>query len=320
VSIRLIAVDIDGTLLPSSGAPIGQRTCAALRAAEAHGLEIVIATGRRQAFAAPWIRSIGLRKNGVVISSNGAVTRRFDGALMERQFLPVEVARGLCGRMRGYGTLVFTFDREGPAADGSGALVIEDLKRSGGRLARWVEANRSQLTEITPIERAFDSGEAPIQGMLCGSVRQMKEAQARLLAGELGSQVSMHRTEYAAKDLSILDLLPLGCSKGTALERLARERGLDRQAIMAIGDNFNDVEMLDYAGRGVLMANADGEMLAMADERGWEQTGSCDDDGVAQVIEPLLRDAPYTSAGSSGADADSNHESAEREDKIAEWA
>jgi Cof subfamily protein (haloacid dehalogenase superfamily) len=311
VSIRLVAIDIDGTLLPSSGGPISQRTCAALRAAEAQGIEIVIATGRRQAFAVPRIRPIGLRKNGVVISSNGAVMRHFNGALLDRQFLDVETARRLCGQLRGHGTLVFTFDREGP-----GAMVIEDLACFDKRLARWVEANRSHLAGIAPLERAFDSGEAPIQGMLCGGVRQMKEVQERLLAGELGGRLSMHRTEYAEKDLSILDLLPLGCSKGTALESLVRRRGLGRDEVMAIGDNLNDFEMLAYAGRGVLMANAGDEMLGMAGERGWEQTGSCDEDGVAQIVETLLRNAPNVPANSpEGGPEGSGHE-----DKIAEWA
>jgi Cof subfamily protein (haloacid dehalogenase superfamily) len=308
VSIRLIAIDMDGTLLPSSGGPISQRTRAALRAAEAQGIEIVIATGRRHAFATPWIQPLGLRKNGVVISSNGAVTRGFDGELLDRQFLEIETARRLCCQMRGYGTLVFTFDREDP-----GALVIENLNCFDKRLAGWVEANRAHLTAIAPIERAFDSGEAPIQGMFGGSLRKMKEIQESLLAGELGSRLSMHRTEYADRDLCILDLLPLGCSKGTALEALARRRGLDREEIMAIGDNLNDFEMLDYAGRGVLMANAADEMLAMAGERGWEHTGSCDEDGVAQIVETLLSRSPRTGS-------DSNLEGSGRKDKIAEWA
>jgi Cof subfamily protein (haloacid dehalogenase superfamily) len=311
VTIRLIAIDIDGTLLPSSGGPISERTGRALRACEAQGIEIVIATGRRQAFALPWIQSLGLGRNGVVISSNGAVTRRFDGELLDRRFLAIETARGLCGLIRGHGTLVFTFDRQG-----SGALVMENLHRFDQRLAGWVEANRSDLIGIVPLERAFDSGEAPIQGMLCGTVKQMRQIEERLIAGELGGQLSMHRTEYAARDLSILDLLPEGCSKGTALESLAREWGIRPDEVMAIGDNLNDCEMLDYAGRGVLMANAGGEMLAMAGERGWELTGSCDEDGVAQIAETLLRDLPKSQSGS----PDSNPGSSGREDKIAEWA
>jgi Cof subfamily protein (haloacid dehalogenase superfamily) len=315
VSIRLVAIDIDGTLLPSSGGPISQRNRAALRAAEAQGIEIVIATGRRQAFAVPRIQSIGLRKNGVVISSNGAVMRHFDGELMDRRFLPVETARRLCGQMRGYGTLVFTFDRDGP-----GALVIEDLKCFDERLTNWVDANRAHLTGISPLERAFDSGEAPIQGMLCGGLRQMKDVQERLLASELVNQLSLHRTEYAERDMSILDLLPLGCSKGTALESLARRRGLGPDEVMAIGDNLNDFEMLEYAGRGVLMANAGEEMLAMAGEHGWEHTGSCDEDGVAQIVETLLCNTPHVPGPSPERGSGGNREDLTREDKIAEWA
>jgi Cof subfamily protein (haloacid dehalogenase superfamily) len=315
VSIRLIAIDIDGTLLPTSGGPISQRNGAALRAAEAQGIEIVIATGRRQAFAVPRIQPLGLRSNGVVISSNGAVVRRSGGELLDRRFLDIETARALCGQTRSYGTLVFTFDREG-----AGSLVIEDLHRFNKRLAGWVEANRHDLVGIAPLEHAFGSGEAPIQGMLCGGVGQMKEVQERLLAGELGGRLSMHRTEYAVRDLSILDLLPWGCSKGTALEGLARWRGLGQDEVMAIGDNLNDWEMLDYAGRGVLMANAGDEMLAIAGERGWECTGSCDEDGVAQVVEALLGIAPPIPANSTGGDANGNPEGAGREDKIPEWA
>jgi hydroxymethylpyrimidine pyrophosphatase-like HAD family hydrolase len=106
---------------------------------------------------------------------------------------------------------------------------------------------------------------------------------------EVGGQIAMHRTEYAARNLSILDLLPLGCSKGAALDSLARIRGLERDEIMAIGDNLNDLEMLEYAGRAVVMANASEEIRALARRRGWELTASNDDDGVARAIEEVLR-------------------------------
>ncbi len=70
-----------------------------------------------------------------------------------------------------------------------------------------------------------------------------------------------------------MDVLPLGCSKGAALARLAERRGLEPGQVMAIGDNFNDVEMLTYAGRAAVMANSAPEVLRMARERGWEITG-----------------------------------------------
>jgi Cof subfamily protein (haloacid dehalogenase superfamily) len=287
VSIQLIAIDIDGTLLPSAGPRISPRNCAALQAAEAAGIEIVIATGRRQAYAMPLVAQVGLSEDSVMISSNGAVVRGFDGTLLDRRFLPVETARALSGLLRGYGTTVFTFDREG-----TGALVIEDMHQLHARIDRWVEANRPYLLEVHPIERAFDGGEEPIQGMVCGTVAQMIEAEKQLLLSDVAELIAMHRTEYAARNLSILDLLPPGCSKGAALHSLAGIRGLKRDQIMAIGDNLNDLEMLEYAGRAVVMANASDEILALARQRGWEITASNDDDGVALAVEEVLRQVP----------------------------
>jgi Cof subfamily protein (haloacid dehalogenase superfamily) len=283
MGIRLIAIDIDGTLMPSKGPRISSRNCAALRAAEAAGIEVVIATGRRQAYAMPLISQVGLSEDSVMISSNGAVIRGFDGNLLDRRFLAVDTARRLCQLLRGYGTLVFTFDREG-----AGGLVIESLRQLSARIERWVESNRANLLEVQPIERAFDTGEEPIQGMICGTVTEMREVEKLLLANEVSAHMAMHRTEYAERNLCILDLLPPGCSKGAAVDSLAQIRGLDRDQIMAIGDNLNDVEMLRYAGRPVVMANSCPELLAMASGRGWERTASNDEDGVALAIEELL--------------------------------
>jgi hypothetical protein len=291
VSIQLIAIDIDGTLTPSTGPKISPRNCAALQAAEAAGIEIVISTGRRQAYAMPLIAQVGLSENSVMISSNGAVVRGFDGHLLDRRFLPIETARELCLKLQGYGTLVFTFDR-----DGVGSLVIESFQQLHARIDRWVDANKPYLVEFQPIERAFDGGEEPIQGMICGTVAEMVEAEKQLLLSDVAGRIAMHRTEYAARNLSILDLLPPGCSKGAALDSLARIRGLEREEIMAIGDNLNDLEMLEYAGHAVVMANASEEIRLLAGSRGWELTASNDDDGVARAIEEVLRRRVSTQA------------------------
>ena len=284
MSIQLIAIDIDGTLMPSTGPKISPRNCAALQAAEAAGIEIVISTGRRQAYAMPLIAQLGLSEDSVMISSNGAVVRRFDGELLDRRFLPVETARELCAALRGYGTMVFTFDR-----DGTGSLVIESLQQLHARIDRWVEANRPYLTEIRPIERAFDGGEEPIQGMLCGALAEMAAAEKQLLLSDVAGRIAMHRTEYAARNLSILDLLPPGCSKGAALASLARIRGLEREQIMAIGDNLNDLEMLEYAGRAVVMAKRQpgGSGLGPATGVGSSPPPMIED-GVALAVEEVL--------------------------------
>jgi Cof subfamily protein (haloacid dehalogenase superfamily) len=283
--IRLAAVDIDGTLLPSSSTAISERNRHALREAQAAGLHIVIATGRRHQYAEPVLEQVGLSPRTVMISSNGSVVRYFDGELIERNLLSEETARALCGALRPFGqTMVFTFDRTGGPS-----LVVESMASLHRRIALWVEANRHDMIEIAPLERAFDRHEGPIQGMLCGDIPQVREAEQALKAMQAAGRITMHRTEYPDRDLGILDLLPPNCSKGTALAGYARSLGFDRVAVMAIGDNFNDQDMLEYAGQPVVMANASAEMLALAAEHRWAMTRSNDEDGVAEVLEPITR-------------------------------
>jgi len=89
--------------------------------------------------------------------------------------------------------------------------------------------------------------------------------------------------------------LPPGVSKGWALERLARRLGVDRKETLAIGDNWNDVDMLEWAGQGFMMGNAAQELRTMAKMRGWKQAPPNDQDGVAHVIEGIV--AKVTLAG-----------------------
>jgi hypothetical protein len=281
--VRMIVIDIDGTLLPSAGTRVSERTCRALLDAEDAGLEIVIATGRRQAYAMPLLSPIGLAPATVLITSNGTVTRTMAGESLDRFFLPVETARALCPALRPYGTTVFTFDREGP-----GELVLESLQALHGRIAVWVEANRPWIREVRPLERAFDAGEAPVQGMVCGGVAEMRGAEERLRESLLAPRIEVHRTEYPARDLTIVDILPPGCSKGAALQRLAERRGIAREAILAIGDNWNDLEMLESAGRAVVMSNGAPDLVKLARHRGWEIAPANDEEGVAQVLESVL--------------------------------
>jgi Cof subfamily protein (haloacid dehalogenase superfamily) len=281
--VRMIAIDIDGTLMPSSGLAMSGRTRSALRQAEAAGVEIVIATGRRQAYAMPLLSPLGLRPQTVLIGSNGSVTRTFAGEPIDRSLLAVETARALCGELRSAGAVVFTFDREGP-----GDLVIESLEQVNARIHAWVESNRDHIVVVNPLERAFDSGEAPVQGMVAGTVDAMRAADEQLNDGRFEGLIETHRTEYASRDLSILDVLPPGCSKGSALRRLAERRGLRRDEVMAIGDNWNDLEMLEYAGHPVMMANAPEELLTLARERNWTVTATNDEDGAAKAVLTVL--------------------------------
>jgi hypothetical protein len=100
--------------------------------------------------------------------------------------------------------------------------------------------------------------------------------------------LTLHLTEYPLRDLSILDILPANCSKGAALLTLAAARGIDPAQILAIGDNWNDVSMLEVAGHAVLMENAPNDLKAMARARNWRIAPSNRDDGVADTIESAL--------------------------------
>jgi Cof subfamily protein (haloacid dehalogenase superfamily) len=289
---RLIAIDIDGTLLPSSGLRISERNREAMRRAEAEGVHIVIATGRRQAYAIPVLELAGLSPETYMISSNGTVTRTFSGRRIDRWFLPVATARALCGELRKFGgTTVFTFDFEGP-----GELVVDSLEALERNVDQWVEQNRPYIREFHPLELAFDEGHAPVQGMVCGTVSQMRSAEERLNNSDFAGLIETHRTEYPGRDLSILDILPPGCSKGSAIGRLAASLGITRDEIMAIGDNYNDVEMLNYVGQPVLMGNAPGELLERAKTQGWSITATNDQDGVAlSIIGALQRNEAFDS-------------------------
>ena len=286
-AVRLVAIDMDGTLLPTFAQALSKRTARALRSAQESGITVAIATGRRTAYATPLLDGLGLRADMPLITSNGAVTRTLAGGSMDRCHLEARVARGLCGLLRPFGTLVFTFDRTG-----KGELVLEDLHTAHGRITQWVEANRDAIEVVQPLEDALPDGEDPIQGMVTGGLEKMKQAEAALKASPWAGLCECVRTEYPSRDLSILDLMPPGVTKGWALERLARRLGVERRATMAIGDNWNDLDMLEWAGQGVLMGNAAEELRRHAKMRGWKQAPRNDEDGVAVVLERLVQRQP----------------------------
>jgi Cof subfamily protein (haloacid dehalogenase superfamily) len=281
--VRLVAIDMDGTLLPSFAQKINERTGQALRSAQDAGITVAIATGRRVAYTAPLLDGLGLRADTPLITSNGAVIRTLGGEAIDRCHMEARVCRGLCGLLREFGAVVFTFDRPG-----RGELVLENLEQAHGRISLWIEANRNAIEVVKPLEDALPDGEDPIQGMVTGTLTRVREAEKALKASEWSASCECVCTEYPARDLSILDLLPPGVSKGWALARLAARLGVDRKETMAIGDNWNDVNMLEWAGQAVMMGNAAQELRTMAKMRGWKQAPPNDQDGVAVALEAAL--------------------------------
>ena len=274
---------MDGTLLPDFSAVVSERNKRALREAQEAGIVVAIATGRRQAFTAPLLVDVGLRADTPIITSNGAVTRSFSGERIDFQHLDPRVARGLCRVLRGVGLVIFTLDKATKPD-----LLVEDMAMVTGRLAKWVESNRTSIEEVRPIEDALGDDVDLIQGMAAGTIAEMIEAERRLKACDWAGQFECIRTAYPGSDLSILDLLPKGVSKRSALERLANRLGIAQAETMAIGDNWNDEAMLDWAGTGVLMGNATEELRGMAAGRGWVIGPTNSQDGVAVMLEKAV--------------------------------
>jgi len=275
VPIRLIAIDIDGTLLDPKF-QISAANLEALNRAHTSGIEVALVTGRRHNFALPVANAIGF--DVTLISSNGAVTRSSTGEHFHRDLLPAPVAQRLLRYMVGFrSNTVLTFDR-----DGKGAIVLETADELNLSIQRWLEKNSEWTEFIVPLEDALT--EDPVQAMFCGNIPKMSAVQKMLLDCDFGNQFTVLRTQYDARNLCIVDILNQDCSKGHALQRWTEHRGIPRDQVMAIGDNFNDVEMLQFAGLPVLMANACDELK----QNGWTLTLSNEESGVAYAINQVL--------------------------------
>jgi Cof subfamily protein (haloacid dehalogenase superfamily) len=274
-SIRLLASDIDGTLL-NPQFKISPDDLAALRRAHTAGIEIVLVTGRRHTFALPIAEQLGF--DLWLISSNGAITRSLSGETFHRDLMPRETCLALCTAMQEFRShTVLTFDKET-----KGAIVIEHLDALNASIRRWLEKNMQYIDFIVPLENAIVTD--PVQTMFCGSMDRMSEALRALTATGLDNRITVLRTEYPDRDLSMIDVLNAGCSKGHALARWAAHRGYPRDQVMAIGDNHNDIEMLEFAGHPVIMGNACEELRA----RGWNLTLGNDQCGVAAAVADVL--------------------------------
>jgi Cof subfamily protein (haloacid dehalogenase superfamily) len=274
--IRLLALDIDGTILDSHGRIPEANREAIARAIDA-GVEVALATGRRYDFARP----IFDRLPGplTLILSNGAIVKTREGETLMRHLLPRGVARDVMGRVphhRQNTSVVFDRAREGQ-------VVFEAIDWEHPRHGAFFVSNRPFLSEVAPLENCLT--EDPIQVTFSGGCAEM-----RVLFEELqdfqseAPAFAVALTEYVRRDFSIVDVVKAGCSKGAALREWAGRRGIPRESVMAMGDNLNDLQMLEFAGIPVLMANALQELKG----RGWAVTASNDEAGVARAIETFI--------------------------------
>ena len=267
--IRLIGIDVDGTLLDSRGR-MPDENRQAIHEAVTRGVHVALVTGRSYPFARPVADP--LPPDVTLIVSNGAIERATDGATLARRLLPRRVARRVLESTLAYrAAAALIFDRDQQRQLVSETMDWENPNRKG----YWM-SNQSLIDRCTPLEDALT--EDPIQIMFNGSVAHMQEV-ARFLDTN-GREFNVLLTEYELRDFTLIDVTAPEATKGRALAWRAAQLGIPREAVMAIGDNFNDMEMLEFAGCPVVMGNA----VQPLKDRGWPVTAPHDEGGLAQAI------------------------------------
>ena len=280
MAVRLIALDIDGTLL-SSRWEVSPANREAIAEATRRGIEVALVTGRRYDFALPVAQQIPSPLTMIV--NNGAMVRSKEGRTHVRHLLPHATARRVLQSTEPWreGAAV-VFDR--PEAN---QIILEKIEWEDPTRGGYYARNRKFLGESQPLEGCLN--EDPIQVMFTGPVAPMRQVEQALRTALFAGDYSLAVTVYEDRDFAMIDVIHPAVSKGAALAEWAGLRGYPAAEILAIGDNHNDLEMLSFAGIPVVMENSVPELKA----RGWHVTRSNDEDGVAEAIAQFaLREAP----------------------------
>ena len=269
--LRLLAIDIDGTLLDSCGRlPDTHRD--AVAEAAGRGLEIALATGRSFHFSLPIADALPVPLTLIV--NNGAMVKDRRGATQLRHLLARDAAHAVLLGTRAYeDSVALVFDRPDERQ-----VLFERMDWTHPNRRGYYEKNKAFIAEA-PAPLAEMLTEDPVQVMFNGRVEQMRALTAALRALAIADQFSVAVTEYAHRDFSLVDVNGAGCSKGSTLERWAARRGVTRDQVMAVGDNLNDIEMLDFAGTAIVMGNATDTL-----KEGRAVTGTNDEGGLADAI------------------------------------
>lgn len=288
MSIRLLALDLDGTLLNSRGL-ITERNREALANARDHGVKVAVVTGRRFRDARPIALDLGI--DVPVIAHNGALTKH--ARTLETvavSHLPLDAAHQALkiGRSIGADPLV-SDDHEG-----LGLLVYDHLSGHNRAMLEYVAWSRrihgdetdELVRQVKSVEEYLDH--PPVHLAFSGGCVMMSTL-AQRLQQQLTVKVKIFCTSYPKKDFSLLDIVHPEASKGAGVAAAAAELAIEQDEIMAIGDNHNDLEMLEYAGTSVVMENAEPALLQ---NKRFHLTTSNDADGVAVAIEKFILDEP----------------------------
>ncbi len=283
--IKLLALDLDGTLLDSAG-NISETNRLAIREAEARGVLVTIATGRRFRDARPV--GIEAQLNAPLISHNGALIKSAQtGDTLKYSELETKTALEIVeiGFALGATPLVST------NPFGTGTLLYDQIEEENTPLDKYITWSETvhgaeSLESIVQVKdiRAALVDEKLIHISFSGNCPAMKKLE-NILKGTLKLTANVFTTEYPKRNFTLLDVLSPEASKGIALQYLADLKNIKQEEVMVIGDNYNDVEMLEYSQFPVVMGNAEPELL---ERKEFYTTLTNNDDGVATAIEEFI--------------------------------
>jgi Cof subfamily protein (haloacid dehalogenase superfamily) len=258
-----VASDLDGTLLRSDGT-VSVRTRQALMRADLEGLSVVVVTGRSVHLMAGLSQVLG--HQGIAICSNGSVVYDLATDSIKRHdaVTPVVAAAIVAALRAAIPEAIFAVD------------IAERFSREPG----WEVRDYMQGREAA-IATAEELIVEPITKIMARVDEVDPDELLTLVKSALGDLATATRSSEAG----VVEISAAGVSKGSALQRFAEERGITAGEVIAIGDMPNDLPMLQWAGHCVAVANAHPEVLSTVDEI----TASNDEDGVADIIESLLR-------------------------------
>ncbi len=261
VPIRLVATDIDGTIVRSDGT-MSPRTVRALAAVEDAGLLLVLVTGRPARWMHPIVEATGHR--GVAICANGALVYDLHSE-SELESFPIPVGAGLeaAARLRNLMPNAFF-----------GVERSTGLAHEPAFVPRWA----LDAEAPAPLSELY---RRPVFKMLVRDESSTGDRMLELARPALAGLVEV--THSNAADC-LLEISALGVTKASTLARVAAEHGITATEVLAFGDQPNDVGMLQWAGSGYAMGNAHPDVLAAVPLH----AGSVADDGVAEVIEQVL--------------------------------
>ena len=283
--IKLLALDLDGTLLNSSG-KIPEKNIEAIKQAEKKGVLVTIATGRRFRDALPI--GLQLELNAPLISHNGALLKYAQSLeTVAVSIVAPEIVRDILrvGREFG-GDALLSCDPHG-----KGVLLYDRISDENVPLKKYIawaktlhgkDAEES-VHHVENLDDIVDATET-VHVSFSGTCAPMADLE-QVLRLELKDSATILTTVYPRLDFTLIDILPPDASKGIGVEKLALINNLTAENVMVIGDNFNDLEMLEYAGTPVVMGNASPELLERDD---FFTTLSNDENGVALAIEKFI--------------------------------